>query len=166
MSRYIEIHRNKSLRLDNVLIKDVLEMPFIRENERRDAALSIEREVDKMVDEIKMKGANQVGPLVQYSCTSSEENGFEIKIALMLQADRLINNTQPPYRMVPVIHLKNCLYTRFTGMEEDMQLAYQKMQVAAYEEDIKLKGSTYTVFLGSNDDGTITVDIFMEQTDE
>ena len=83
----------------------------------------------------------------------------------MLQADKYINNVSYPYYMESVISVNNCMYTRFCGTEEDIQYAYQKIAVTAYEENIKLKGSSYTVFLDSDDSGNITADIFMERAD-
>lgn len=164
MDKYIEIHRNKSLRLDNVLIKNIFEISTLNEDDdKEDEDFSLDLEVDKMINEIRVKGANQVGPLIQYSGSSIEEESFEIKVVLMLQADRFINNLQPPYRMESVIQAKDCMYTRFSGAEEDVQYAYQKIQVDAYENNIKLNGNSYTIFLDSDDDGNITADIFMEK---
>lgn len=163
----IEIQRNKTLRLDNVLIGEILN---ISADDNADDELlgdmSIEAKVEKMQNEIRVGGAAQIGPLIQYSGTSDGEDGLEMKISLMLQADKYLHDVRAPYRMEPLIKANNCMYTRFTGMEEDMHFAYQKIAVTAYEEDIKLKGSSYTVFLDLNDDGTITTDIFMEKADE
>ena len=163
-NRIINIQSNKSLRLDNVLIKDIITMTAAAtEDGSEDEDFSLGLEVEKMTNEIKTKGANQIGPLVQYLGAIGNEDALEITVSLMLQADRYINDVAAPYRMEPVIQVKNCMYTRFTGAEEDMQFAYQKMQVTAYEEDIKLKGSSYTIFLDSDDDGIVTADIFMEK---
>jgi hypothetical protein len=165
--KIINIQSNKSLRLDNVLIRDVITMTVAEtEDGSENEDFSLELEVEKMTNEIKTKGANQIGPLIQYSCASGDVDAFEIKVSLMLQADRYINNVSAPYRMESVVQAKNCMYTRFTGAEEDMQYAYQKIQVTAYEEDLKLKGSSYTIFLDSNDEGNITADIFMEKMEE
>lgn len=160
----IKIASNKSLRLDNVLIKDIINISTVDlETNEEDEDFSIELEVEKMNNEIRTKGANQIGPLIQYSGANGDEEAFEIKVSLMLQVDRYINDASAPYRMESVIEAKNCLYTRFTGAEEDIQFAYQKMEVTAYEEDIKLKGSSYTIFLESDDEENITADIFMEK---
>lgn len=163
--KQIIVSKGKSLRLDNVLIKSIFEFSALKDDGSIRDEFSLDLEVEKMVNEIKVKGANPVGPLIQFSGASGKEDDVEIKIVLMMQADRFINNIQTPYRMEPVINIKNCLYTRFKGMEEDIQYAYQKIQVTAYEEDIKLKGSSYTIFLDSEDNGTITADIFMARAD-
>ena len=164
--KIIKIQGKKSLRLDNVLIKDIINISAVDlETNEEDENFSIELEVEKMNNEIRTKGANQVGPLIQYSGASGDEEALEIKVSLMLQVDRYINDVSAPYRRESVVQAKNCLYTRFTGAEEDIQFAYQKMQVTAYEEDIRLKGSSYTIFLDSDDEGNITADIFMECAD-
>ncbi|MBQ0004512.1 MAG: hypothetical protein KBS68_01465 [Clostridiales bacterium] len=162
----IEVHKNKSLRLDNVLINKVFRVSTLdSENDSSLETFSIEAEVAKMNNEIITKGAQPVGPLVQYSGAKFQsDSGVEIEICLMIQADRFINNINATYVMEPVISVKNCMYTRFTGLEEDINFAYQKIQVEAYENEIKLKGSSFTIFLDSdNETGFITADIFMER---
>lgn len=164
MDKHIEIHRNKSLRLDNVLMKEIFDLASLNESANNDDEnLSLDLEVEKMINEIKSKGAIQVGPLIQFSGASVEGETFQLTSSLMMQADRFINNIQPPYKMEPVIQAKDCMYTRFSGAEDDIHFAYQKIEVDAYENDIKLKGSNYTIFLDSDENGNITADIFMEK---
>lgn len=160
----INVAYNKTLRLDNVLIKDIINLSNVRESSESDE-IPVGAELERMENEIKIKGAKQIGPLIQYSSASGDENNINMRVSLMLQADRYIRNVSYPYSMESIISVSNCMYTRFCGAEEDMQFAYQKIAVTAYEENIKLKGSSYTVFLDSNDDGTITADIFMERAD-
>ena len=164
--KHIQISMNKSLRLDNVLVNDIVIIDFNADEIDAVEDYQFFTVVEKMKNEIAVKGAKQIGPLIRYSWAGDDDGGAKIQIGLMLQADRYIDNINTPYRMETAVHVKNCLYTRFTGLEEDIHFAYQKIAVTAYEEDIKLKGSSYTVFLDSNDDGTITADIFMERADE
>lgn len=170
MSRVIEIQKNKSLRLENVLVNCILNIAGIgdentEEQDDSDQPFSLELEIQKMENEIRVKGASAVGPLIQYSGTDSECEDLQMRISLMIQADRFINKINYPYKMESVIQLKNCYYTRFIGLEEDINYAYQKIEVVAYEDDVVLKGNSYTIFLESNVDGTITADIFMERKD-
>jgi hypothetical protein len=73
---------------------------------------------------------------------------------------------EAPYRTEALIRESDCLYTRFVGEEEHMQFAYNKLQLVAYEEDIPLRGDTYTVFVDRNDeDETVTADVFMPKRD-
>lgn len=163
MKKSIEICRKKNLRLDNVLIKEIFSLSSLNEDEGE--LFSLELAVAQMDNEIRSKGAKPVGPLIQFSGADLQHDKGDMSMSLMLQSDRFINNINEPFRMEPVIQARNCLYTRFTGLEEDIQYAYQKMEVTAYEEEIKLKGSSYTIFLNSEDNGTITADIFMDRAD-
>ena len=164
MERYIEIHRNKSLRLENVLINNIVDtLAYSGKNDREANPISLEIEVEKMINEIKIKGANKIGPVIQYSGSLEKGGKLEINVALMLQADRFINNLQFPYIMESCIKVKDCMYTRFKGLEDDLQYAYQKIQVEAYENDIKLKDSCYTIFLDSDETGNVIVDVFVEK---
>jgi effector-binding domain-containing protein len=64
--------------------------------------------------------------------------------------------------MESVIRESDCLYTRFTGEGEHLQFAYNKLQVVAYEEEIALRGDTYTIYVNENEeDGTVVTDVFM-----
>jgi hypothetical protein len=46
----------------------------------------------------------------------------------------------------------------------NLQFAYQKLNLVAFEENIKLKGDSYTIFVDRKD-GIITADVFMERAD-
>ena len=162
MKKIIEISRNKNLRLENVLIKEFIDFSSLIE-ENHCGEISLNLEVEKMENEIKVRGANQVGPLIQYSEMEKGQEDPQIKIKLMLQSDCFITNIKHPYEMQSVIQVKNCMYTRFIGSEEKLYLAYQKIEIDAYENDIKLKGSSYTIFLDSKEDGMIVADRFMEK---
>ena len=166
MSKYITIYKGKTLHLENVLIMDVVKVNLDSTDSMESADDTyLNTVIEKMKNEILTKGAVQIGPLIQYSSTGENEDELGLCISFMIQADKLITNVSPPFKMLPILTVKDCMYTRFIGMEEDINFAYQKIVVTAYEEDIKLKGSSYTVFLDSNDDGTIIADIFMERAD-
>ena len=48
-----------------------------------------------------------------------------------------------------------------------MQFAYDKINLEASENDIKLKGDSYTVFVDQDEEeGTIIADVFMERADQ
>ena len=58
------------------------------------------------------------------------------------------------------------MYCRYTGPEEKLKFAYDKIQLTAFEENIPLKGDSYTIFVDKNEeDETIVADVFMERTD-
>ncbi|MDQ2086709.1 hypothetical protein RBH29_09755 [Herbivorax sp. ANBcel31] len=151
----IQISNNKSLKLTNVLIKEI----DLKESE------NLEKEVYQMENYLKNKGACPIGPLIQYSkveLTESQEPKLVVK--LLRQSNTFLHNIRSPYNMESVIRARNCMYARFNGEESKLKLAYDKINVTAFEEDIKLKGDSYTVFVDKNDD-EIIADVFMERVD-
>ncbi len=151
--KYFETSENKTLKLTNVLIKRLAEEDF--EN--------FEKSVEQMENYIKSKGYQPLGPLVQYTTTNVNENGeLSVIIKLMRQVSNYINHVEPPYSMESVIRIKDCMYVRYTGPESKIKYAYDKINLTAFEEDIELKGDSYTVFVNQIDDN-IVADIFMER---
>jgi len=152
MPNIIEIKAGKTLKLNNVVIRS------IAENELFDYV-----RITEMTDSyIKSKGSQPVGPLVQCTCTSIDEEGLpKVKFTLLWQSNNYIHSTEFPYSTESIMRVSNCLYTRFIGNEINMQHSYNKLSVYAYENDMNLTGATYTVFLDEADD-IVTADIFME----
>lgn len=158
MNNLINISQNKTLKLSNTIIEhvDISRDKFI-----------IEETVLKIENYIKSKGANPIGPLIQKTeYNVNEEGQLDVKISLMRQANNFIHNVEPPYTMESVLRVKNCMYARYTGPEEKLKLAYDKINVTAFEEDIELSNTSYTIFVDKQDDN-IVADIFVEKkTDE
>ena len=154
MKNKLVVHDNKTLRLENVLIRDISDDLFQKD-------ISIDFIAAQMENMMANKGVNPVGPLIQYMDASAE--GREPQTVIMLQCDIFIDRLEKCYEMVDVLRIKNCMYLRFQGLEEDLPIAYQKIKVEAYERDIELKGSSYTVFVNMDDIDDIIVDIFMEK---
>ena len=156
MINSIIIHTNKVLKITNVCI--------IEFNIQKD---DINFLISKMENYIKSKGATPIGPLIQKTEYSVNEEGqLDIKVYLMRQANNFIHNVEAPYTMESVLRVRNCMYARYTGPEEKLKLAYDKINVAAFEEDIELSNSNYTIFVDKQDDN-IVADIFVEKkTDE
>ncbi len=147
------ISNKKSLKLQNVVLKDEI----IDE----DMNLS----VLQMENYIKTKGGMPIGPLIQYVCPKiSDEGELDLDIKFLRQSTTFIHNVEKPYTMESVIRVPNCLYVRYQGPQDKLQFAYQKLSLIAFEEDIPLKGDSYTVFV-DNQDGIITADVFMERAD-
>lgn len=153
----LEVSYNKTLKLTNACIVQIMSEEF---EEMYTAA-------ERMDNYIKSKGALPIGPLVQYSDTTVNEEGeLDIVIKFIRQANNYINHLEPPYTMESVLRIKDCMYVRYSGDESKMKFAYDKINLTAYEEDIKLKGGSYTVFVDGDDDGNVTADVFMEKEDE
>ena len=83
------------------------------------------------------------------------------ELYMMQQATQLITQTEPGYEVDAVLRVKNCLYAHYTGPMAYSQLASSKLQILAFEKDLKLTGDNYTIFVSQDDDDAV-VDVFME----
>lgn len=154
----IELNERKTLKLSNVL-KSSLEIgngatePFVQ--------------VEQMQSYIRVKGARQIGPLIQYTHASANEHGeVNVDIQLMLQCSNNIHKVEEPYSMESVIRVPNCIYCRYIGPEEGLRFAYDKINLYAFENDIRLKGDSYTIFVDKNEEeDTLIADVFTERLD-
>ena len=148
----IVVRENKTLKLNNVLIREVSQNELVDINK-----------ISYMMDSyIKTKGNSTVGPMINYSGAEGDENGqIKLVIKLMVQLKNPIHNIDKPYEFKSQIRITNCLFGRFSEKEENLQFAYSKLQVHAFENDIKLKGDSYTVFVNKNEE-KLVADVFME----
>jgi hypothetical protein len=157
MNKKILIQQSKTLKLTNAL-----SLMLAKEN-NFEQLQNFQMLIEQMDLHIRRHGAQPIGPLIQKTELKVSDNGEpQVIITFIRQADTFIHHVDPPYRMESVIRISDCLYTRFTGEEDDMQFAYNKLNLTAYEEEVELTGESYTVFVASNEeDGAITADIFM-----
>ena len=148
----IVIRENKTLKLNNVLIRKVSENELIDINQ-----------ITYMMDSyIKSKGNSTLGPMINYSTVEVDESGqAKVIIKLMIQLKNPIRNIENPYELKSQLRVTNCLFARFTEKEEGLKFAYQKLGVYAFENNIKLKSDSYTVFVKKEEEN-IVADIFME----
>ena len=153
----IQISENKTLKLTNVLIAEA------------DLAKAPEMDliVTKMDNYLKSKGAMPLGPVIQKVHYDVREDGaVDLKVYFLRQANTFIRHTEAPYQMESVLRVPNCIYAHFTGPEDKLKLAYDKIGVTAFEEDILLTNDSYTIFLDKQGED-LTADVFMEkQADE
>ena len=148
----IIIRENKVLKLNNVLIRQV------QDNEIMD----IQKVAYMMESYVKSKGNSILGPMINYTTAEVDESGqAKIILMLMFQLKNPIHNVEAPYKQENQIRVTNCLFARYSEKEENLQFAYSKLQLFAFENDIKLKGETYTVFVDKKDE-KIVADVFME----
>ena len=74
---------------------------------------------------IKSKGATPIGPLIQKTEYSVNEEGqLDIKVYLMRQTNTFIHNEEAPYNIESVLRVRNCMYARYTGPEEKLFLSF------------------------------------------
>ena len=153
----IQIGYNKTLKLTNVLVYKV-------DTDNNDDDFS--SLVIKMENYIKTKGAVPIGPLIQKnSFTIDDEGQIDFQVFLMRQTNNFIHHIEEPYKMESILRVKNCMYAHYVGPEEKLKLAYDKINVTAFEEDIELSNESYTIFVDQQDDN-IVVDVFVEKEDK
>lgn len=100
----LHVELRKALKLVNVLICRVSFSDLQEEQ-------GLERYVNKMQNYIKVKGAEQVGPLIQYNELKVDKYGnIQMEHKMMLQSNVLLNNVESPYDMEENIYvlLHNC----------------------------------------------------------
>ena len=69
--------------------------------------------------------------------------------------------------MESVLRIPNCMYCRYIGSEGKLKFAYDKINLEAFENDIKLTCESYIVFVDQNEEeGTIVADVFMPKMEE
>ena len=154
----LQYNYNKVMKLQNVLM----------------CKMNLEQEIDfnliidKIQSCIKVKGAMQIGPLIQHTRTFvNDEEELDLEINFLLQCSNYIHNVEPPYKMESIIRVPDCMYCRYMGLEDKLKFAYDKINLEAFENDIELTGESYTVFVERNEEeGTIVADVFMPKVTE
>lgn len=157
MGNSLQLSHNKTMKLTNVVSKEIFE------NELE----QLELVVMKMENYIKSKGSQPIGPLIQHTITEMSADGnVTVKMQLLRQSSNFINQKNDEYKIESLIRVPNCMYCRYIGPEQYLKFAYDKINLAAFEEDIRLKGDSYTIFVNRNEnEGAITADVFMERDD-
>lgn len=101
------------------------------------------------------------GPMVVHNVTEIKDGIPMQLIELMGQLREVPKTVQAPYTFTEQIRIENCLYLRFCGPADKISVAYQKLSVYSYENDLIMKGDVYTVHI-DNKDNIMTADIFAE----
>ena len=101
----IIVKENKTLKLNNVLVREVSQNELIDINK-----------ITYMMDSyIKTKGNSTVGPMINYSNAEGDESSqVKLVIKLMVQLKNPIVNVDKPYEFKSQIRITNCLFGRFT----------------------------------------------------
>ena len=144
----IKVAENKTLKLTNVLSREI----------RGDEMANMPLVVTQMYNFIKSSNAQPIGPLVQAITITPDH---EFKMYLMQQATQFIGQMEQDYHMDAILRVKNCLYAHYTGPMPESQLASYKLQVHAFENEQKLTGTSYTIYVNQDEDDAV-VDVFME----
>ena len=146
----IKVAENKTLKLTNVVARRIAP----EELGNMMVALT------QLQNFIKSHNAQPIGPLVQaLKIGPAPEHAPELY--LMQQATQLIPQMDPGYHMDAILRVKNCLYAHYTGPMSQSGLASQKLNIMAFEHELELTGTVYTIFVNQDDDDAV-VDVFME----
>lgn len=146
----IKVAENKTLKLTNVLSRavqpeELANLPVI---------------LTQMQNFMKSNGVQPIGPLVQAIRMGTGPDHVP-EMYMMQQATQMITKLEPGYHMDAVLRVKNCLYAHYTGPLSQSQLASAKLQIMAFENDIKLTDDSYTIYVNQDDDEAV-IDVFME----
>lgn len=158
MMKKLEVSFNKTLRLNNV-IKTII--PFNKQE------LDFCECIERMQSYIRIKGTQQIGPLIQYTklCVNKNEE-LDVEIIIMVQCNNYLHNVESPYSMESIVRVPNAMYCRFIGPENKLKLANEKIKIEAFENDIELEDCSYTIFVDRNEeDETIVADVFIPRKD-
>lgn len=144
----ILLKNNKTLKLTNVVA--------IESTEYQD-------DENMLVQFVNHNSLKMIGPLVYYSSAFLDSDG-EVSIVrrTMTQVGTLPTINSSHITTYSNIKVENCLFARFRGREEDLKYAFSKIELHAYENNIQLKGDSYTILLEGEEQGDIIADVFME----
>ena len=148
--REIQVAENKTLKLTNVLARK------IDASELGNLGVIL----TQMQNFIKSHSAMPVGPVIQCVKFTSGPNP-EPQIYFMMQVNQLIPRLEPGYEQDAVLRVKGCLYAHFTGPMDHSSLASQKLNIYAYEHEIELTGTTYSIYVNQDSENGV-MDVFME----
>lgn len=149
----IEFRENKVLKLTNVLSR---KLPT-------DEIAHQDKQIVMLINWIKAKGYQTVGPLILYSTgvTGEDADGAPIVDSrIMIQLNTSDVRLELPYHFEKELRITNCLMARFDGEAEKLQFATNKLILYAYENDLQLTGETYIVLMEQQEQ-TLLADIFM-----
>ena len=148
--REIQTAENKTLKLTNVVSRRIQPEEFN----------NMQIVLTQMHNFIKSNGAQPLGPLVQCIKLPAGPNP-QPEVYMMQQATQLIPRMEAGYSMDAVLRVRNCLYAHYVGPMSQSGLASQKLNIMAFEHELELTGTVYTIFVNQDDDEGV-VDTFME----
>ncbi|MCR5608190.1 MAG: hypothetical protein K6G26_03925 [Lachnospiraceae bacterium] len=150
----IEVSNNKTLKLSNVLIKKYETDNFNN--------FDADKVIEQMKSYIKSKGNSVIGPVIQMSKSVELNDGRkELEVFYMLQCSNPIHNIDNEYSFKNALKVDNCMYCRYTGPEDKLSLAYEKIYIVAFESGIELDNEVYSIYL--KNDNEMMVDIFIKK---
>ena len=144
----IKVAENKTLKLTNVLSREI----------HPEEMASLPVVLTQMHNFIKSNNAQPIGPIVQAMVVGEDR---QMHLYMMQQATQFIGQMEQDYHMDAILRVKNCLYAHYVGPMSQSGLASQKLNIMAFEHELELTGTVYTIFVNQDEDEGV-VDTFME----
>ena len=147
----IKISENKNVTFNNVLSRrlDAIDQE------------SIEKSSKMFESYVKREGLKPYGPLILRETAKLNDKEAVITSEMMIQLREAPKNVADPYTFQSKLRLEGCIMARYIGTIDNLQVAYSKLRVYAFEGDISLGPVNYTV-LTPEENGVFCADIFNE----
>ena len=100
------------------------------------------------------------GALADY-VAQNHERQKETLSRYRISLDLFGASAEAGYSMDAVLRVRNCLYAHYVGPMSQSGLASQKLNIMAFEHELELTGTVYTIFVNQDEDEGV-VDTFME----
>lgn len=117
-----------------------------------------EEEFRMMSRYIMSKSLHPFGPVIIHQKTDVERKELIIDHIVQVKDQNIL--VDDPFKYVGAEEIGECLYVRFNGKKDDSHFALDKIQLHAYENDIRLKQESYIVMLETSGN-TCTIDYFV-----
>ena len=82
------------------------------------------------------------------------------EVYMMQQATQLIPRMEAGYSMDAVLRVRNCLYAHYVGPMSQSGLASQKLNILAFEHELELTGTVYTIFVNQDDERALWIPLW------
>ena len=137
------VKQNKKLILKKVINKTLDLIPF--EN--------LDIEINKFYNNIQILKAQTFGPLIirNKGVKISENGDITSDYDLYIQAHDY-KQYKNQFNVLDEVVVEYCLYIRYEGKPEYLQLAFNKLEIYEYEEDIITRGDIYMVSIEESED--------------
>lgn len=152
MNKEIVIRENKKLTLKNVICKELMGIPYY----------DLEKEVQKFQTMIMSRNLQLYGPLVikNFGTHLQDDGSATIDMAILAQA-KDYKKMEGIMKVEDTHTCSDCMYAHFEGRQDDIQMAYNKLDLYFYENNLDATGIVYTLYL-SNTKNEAAIDIFKQ----
>lgn len=146
----IEIKENKKLKIINVIERNLENIDLT----------NLDVEINKFLNLIKTLNVQTFGPLIMRNggVQIFDDGSAKSNYNLYIQAHDY-KQYKNQFKVLDEVVIDNCIYTRFEGKPEHLQLAFNKLEIFEYEKDIITRGDIYMISLEESENH-IVMDIF------